>query len=631
MSLLFESLRLDEIQPTTNYTVREVSSRVDFTMLPLVHPVLGPILGVQDDGLTVYRGIPFAQIPRRFARSTLQTSLEGRWTLGGIFDATKAGPISIQPFESPRLDAGEQSIPTDLIAPEEGRNQSEHDCLNLTVYVPNPKADETAEGGAPVVKLPVLVFLHGGAFIWGSGDRSFYAPRTLLAQAIEADKPLILVTANYRLGALGYLHSPSARDSDGELLLPPNNGFHDQTVLFDWVKAYIAGFGGDPANITTIGQSAGAESLSIHNLLPKYADMPEAERPYRKSILFSGSLLCMPAMDPTQQHEREFVRIAKRLGSKTTGRTTTELAYDLINQADVNVFRDLGWHGTPCLETEMLPYREASLLTILGSGVNYRPRDTYYQPTKRWVQEQIVSSAKFDGGVTYHAVKSNKSRRQDHTRAFRQFAEKSLQPYVRPMSTIAEDLFDLYGIFLNTDDDDALRAINQLETDLSFILPTIYEAMGAARETAVQAPAQAVVSSAPSTKTYLQLWQLPTPFDGLLEPGKYANHTYDIVSFFGAFEDRLDITQQLVIREWRSKLIDFICLGGDAMGWKPWTEDDGHATVVDLDGMRTLGRDDYMGPRTRLGRLIAIGERINSRNGLDMLFDRVVRPYLFDS
>lgn len=596
-------------------------------MSTLDHPHLGPILGVRDEGLTVYRGIPFAKIPRRFARSTLQTSLEARWTLGGMFDATKSGPTSIQPFESPRLDAGEQSIPTDLIRPEEGRNQSEYDCLNLTVYVPNPKADETAEGGAPVAKLPVLIFLYGGAFIWGSGDRSFYAPETLLAQAIEADKPLILVTANYRLGALGYLHSPSARDGDGELLLPPNNGFHDQTVLFDWVKAYIAGFGGDQGNITTIGQSAGAESLSIHNLLPKYADIPEAERPYRRSILFSGSLLCMPSMIGSQ-HEREFVRIAKRLGSKTTGRTTTELAYDLIDQADVSVFRDLGWHGTPCLETEMLPYRKASLLTILGSGVNYLPRDTYCQPTKRWVQEQIVSSAKFDGGVTYHAVKSNKSRRQDHTRAFRELAEKHLR------QSIAEDLFDLYGIYLNTDDDAALRAINQLETDLSFILPTIYEAMGAAREGSCGVPIdiQHMLDGPPeTTRTYLQLWQLPTPFDGLLEPGKYANHTYDIVSFFGAFEDRLDITQQLVIREWRSKLIDFICLGGEAMGWKPWTEDDGHATVVDLDGMRTLGRDDYMGPRTRLGRLIAIGERIDPRHGLDMLFSRVVRPYLFDS
>jgi carboxylesterase type B len=109
-------------------------------MSTLDHPHLGPILGVRDEGLTVYRGIPFAHVPRRFARSTLQTSLEARWTLGGMFDATKAGPNSVQPFESPRLDAGEQSIPTDLIAPEEGRNQSEHDCLNLTVYVPKPKS-----------------------------------------------------------------------------------------------------------------------------------------------------------------------------------------------------------------------------------------------------------------------------------------------------------------------------------------------------------------------------------------------------------------------------------------------------------------------------------------------------------
>lgn len=616
-------------------------------MPPLEHPVLGPILGVEADGITSYRGIPFAHIPCRFARSVLQTSLEHRWTLGGIFDATRLGPTSIQPFHSPTQDAEEQSIPTDGIDLEEGRWQSEFDCLNLTVHVPSAKWGESTNESQ--TDLPVLVFLHGGAFIWGSGDRSFYDPATLLQQAVELNKPIILVTANYRLGALGFLHSPTAKSPDGELLLPPNNGFYDQRILFDWVSKYIAGFGGDPDNITTIGQSAGAESLSIHNMLASNAGM------YRRSILLSGSLMCMPAMSPVS-HEFEFKRIARQTGSKVTGRTSAELAYDLINQVEVDDFRDLGWHGVPCLETEIMPYSRATLATILGSSKDYNRNEVWGRSaTKRWVSEQIVSSAKFDGGVTYHAVKSDtsRSRRQDHNLAFRQLITYQLQRFdmERSPGAITEEILELYGIHADTDDDVTLRAINQLETDLSFILPTVYEAMAVEREglPAGKMDIQEISEAAPVTKTFLQLWQLPNPFDGLLEAGKYANHTYDIVSFFGAFEHRLDEAQRLVVREWRAKLIDFICFGGDATGWTPWTEKDGHAVIVDLDGIRNVTRDSYMGPRTRLGRLMAIGNRmgdvrrahqlanpalmlgpVDPVDGLDDLFRLVVRPYLFN-
>ena len=601
-------------------------------MTPLVHPALGPILGEENDGVVIYRGIPFASIPRRFARAVMQTSLETRWSDEGTFDATKPGPTSVQPFHSPYQDAVEQSIPTDVITAEEGKHQSEFDCLNLTVHVPT--LARTNDGG-PTGNLPVLVFLHGGAFIWGSGDRSFYDPKTLLRHAVEVGKPLILVTANYRLGALGFLHSSKAKDAEGELLLPPNNGFYDQRILFQWVKAYIEGFGGDPANITSIGQSAGAESLSIHNMLSVYAEMPSEERPYLRSIVFSGSLLCMPAMN-ADSHEFEFKRIANQFGSKLTGRTSAELAHYMINQVEVNEFRDLGWHGAPCLETEMLPYKAANLETILNSGATVSPVDNDgRRPTKRWVSEQIVSSAKFDGGVTYHAVKSDESRRHDHTRAFREWTIGALQRYdmERSPGSIADDIFALYGIHADTDDDTSLRAINQLETDLSFILPTIYEAMAAARDTSAKSKVdiQQIPSADPATKTYLQLWQLPNPFDGLLEAGRWANHTYDIVSFFGAFEDRLDVAQQLIVREWRAKLLDFISLGGDAMGWASWTESDGHATIIDLDGIRTVNKDRYLGPRTRLGQLVAIGERIDLFYGLDHLFEIIVRPYLFNN
>ena len=566
------------------------------------HPKLGKIRGTTNDDLTSFQGVPFARIPRRFARSTLLETLPSGADFAG-YDATRPGPSSIQSFDAVRNDPGEQSIPIDRISPDEGLHQSDLNCLNLNITVP------TFSLNGSVSMLPVLVFLHGGAFLVGAGDRSYYDPENFLRQALLSDppRPIILVTANYRLGTLGYLHSTSAKDKDGQPLIPPNNGFHDQARLFEWVKEFIKGFGGDPQNITTIGQSAGSESLGIHNLLSCYADKEQEDQPYRRSILFSGSLLCMPAMNP-EEHEQNFYEKAVQLGVAVNGRTSSEIAQDLIDNVDEDAFRELGWCGAPCLQTDMLPYPAATLDTILRVE-----QDKPMSGCRRWVPEQLISSAEFDGGVTYHLVKFDPTRSQAHGRNFRTLAFRSLP------STIVNQLLELYSIGEATDDDATLRAINQLETDLSFILPTIFEAMAA---------------EASKTKTYLQFWRLVNPFPGSfhsdsLEPGRYANHTYDIVALFGAFEDRLDEAQRCVVQKWRTRIIEFIHFGGQSSScWQEWTEEEGTATVVDLRGTRTVAKGEYLGPKTRLGKLLKLGEQLHPVEGLDRIFSEVVRPYL---
>lgn len=79
-----------------------------------------------------------------------------------------------------------------------------------------------------------------------------------MQHAIKKGKPAIFVAINYRLGALGFWH---VRTKCG--IVPENNGLHDQIVALQWVQASVSGFGGDPNNVTTLGQSAGGESLSI--------------------------------------------------------------------------------------------------------------------------------------------------------------------------------------------------------------------------------------------------------------------------------------------------------------------------------------------------------------------------------
>lgn len=173
-----------------------------------------------EDGLTAYRGIPYARAAR-FAPPEPAPP----WT--GVRDATRHGPMSPQPPFRPGSVTGEPPP-----AP-----QSE-DCLNLTVLT----------SGTAGPKKPVLVWIHGGAYVTGSAAMQFYQGRRLAAEG-----EVVFVGINYRLGALGYLKL------DG--VSPGNLGLLDQIAALRWVRDNIEAFGGDPAAVTVVGQSAGAHSI----------------------------------------------------------------------------------------------------------------------------------------------------------------------------------------------------------------------------------------------------------------------------------------------------------------------------------------------------------------------------------
>lgn len=121
------------------------------------------------------------------------------------------------------------------------------DCLHLNVYTPHlPK--QSADK-----KLPVMIWVHGGGFMAGSGDSDFYSPEYIVQEDV------IVVTINYRLGALGFLYLPQEGISG-------NAGLKDQVLAFKWVNENIEKFGGDPNNVTLFGESAGGSSIHIHTL-----------------------------------------------------------------------------------------------------------------------------------------------------------------------------------------------------------------------------------------------------------------------------------------------------------------------------------------------------------------------------
>nr|CAD7589859.1 unnamed protein product [Timema genevievae] len=141
------------------------------------------------------------------------------------------------------------------------------DCLYINVYSPQlPSGNETNS------LLPVMVWIHGGGFNVGSGSPSLYGPGFLL------EKEILLVTFNYRLGALGFLGL-----SHSEVSL--NNGLKDQRAALRWVQQNIERFGGDPARVTLFGESAGGVSVEYQLISPSTSGL------FQRAISGSGSVL----------------------------------------------------------------------------------------------------------------------------------------------------------------------------------------------------------------------------------------------------------------------------------------------------------------------------------------------------
>ena len=208
-----------------------------------VETTAGVLRGARENGIAVFRCVPYAAAPVGDLRFS-PPQPPPAWN--GVRDATTDGPIA--PQGRSRL----AHIMGDFECP-----QSE-DCLTLTIWTPAPDG----------AKRPVLVWIHGGAFSSGAGSLPWYS-----GERFAANGGMVVVSINYRLGALGFLCLPGV--SEGNL------GLLDQLAALDYVRANIAAFGGDPENVTVAGQSAGAAAIVI------LMTMPRAGGLFRRAILQS--------------------------------------------------------------------------------------------------------------------------------------------------------------------------------------------------------------------------------------------------------------------------------------------------------------------------------------------------------
>ena len=212
------------------------------------------------------------RLPGTAAYKGIRYATAGRWeypkqvtSWEGIYDATRYGNCSYQP----RAFYNEEEVPEKAFYYNEFRKGETYtyseDCLFLNVFTP-----DTAREGE---KLPVLVYIHGGGFTGGCGhEKHFDGP-------VWCTKGVIGVTLNYRLGPLGFVCLPELKQEAG---FTGNYGLYDQLTAIQWVRDNIAAFGGDPENITIMGQSAGAMSVQQHCLSPLSDGL------FQKAVMSSG-------------------------------------------------------------------------------------------------------------------------------------------------------------------------------------------------------------------------------------------------------------------------------------------------------------------------------------------------------
>ncbi|XP_015680989.1 cholinesterase [Protobothrops mucrosquamatus] len=235
----------------------------------------GPIKGKQFlaglGSVTAFLGIPYAEPP--VGKLRLQKPLPHQpWNQ--TLETTSFGNSCPQ-----FIFAGEPEA--EIWSPKTPLSE---DCLSLNIWVPHPQ---------PSSLVPILIWIHGGGYLGGTSSVDVFNGASLAA--IEN---VIVVTINYRLGALGFLYLPPAA--------PGNLGLWDQQLALKWIKENAAAFGGDPSRVTIVGQSVGGASVNFHLLAPKSQDL------FAQAVIQSGAASAFWAWRSPEEAKRlslEFVHL----------------------------------------------------------------------------------------------------------------------------------------------------------------------------------------------------------------------------------------------------------------------------------------------------------------------------------
>jgi len=278
-----------------------------------------------------YQGVPFAKPPVGDLRFEAPQEIEEPWE--GIYDCTKTAPMPAQDKEW--HDQVDKYLPV-MNEFFEDFSETSEDCLYLNVYTNNPTF---------MANMPVLVFVHGGGWLMG-GSASYPA------SVITSLQDVVVVILSYRVNALGFISMGKGTK------YPGNNGFLDQVMGLKWVKQNIRNFGGDPDNITLMGESSGSISVGYHMLSPLSKDL------FHKAVSSSGTAnfpaLAMTNPEATTKafldalkiHDEDVNEAMKKLKA---------VPFQRIMRATRDMWKKMMFFG-PCVDGVFLPEKPTTLI-----------------------------------------------------------------------------------------------------------------------------------------------------------------------------------------------------------------------------------------------------------------------------
>ena len=303
-------------------------------MAPTAELSSGRLIGSAKGTLCVFRGVPFARAPVGSLRFAAPRPPEP-WT--GVRETTAFGPAAVQSAIDVNYVPG--------FSLWEGIGATSEDCLTLNVWTPGLTG-----------RRPVVVWLHGGAFLKGAGSQALYGGAP---PARRGD--VVVITANYRLGVFGFLGLDDDR-------FAANAGLLDQVAVLEWVAEHAGVFGGDPGNVTVMGESAGAVSVAALMTSPRTAGR------FHRAVAQSGAGRRLPPaanVGPDLSAAELADRLLARLGlDRSRAGELFELPADRLLAAQVAVSvdvrrNDIGAGFQPWVDGDVLP---AQPMDGLGAG-----------------------------------------------------------------------------------------------------------------------------------------------------------------------------------------------------------------------------------------------------------------------
>ncbi|XP_032426156.1 bile salt-activated lipase-like [Xiphophorus hellerii] len=417
--------------------------------------------------MDVFKGIPFADMPGRFEKPKSHPGWSG--TLKATQFRDKC--LQLNPFMT-------------IVSGNE-------DCLYLNIWVPHI--------GSVASNMPVMVWIYGGAFMFGeSFGANFMGTHLYNGQELAERGNVIVVTLGYRVGTLGFL-------SAGDSTLPGNYGLWDQQAAIAWVHRNIQAFGGDPSNITVFGESAGGASVSFQTLTPHNKGL------IRRAITQSGVALCPWSVN---RNPRKY---AEEVALKVNCPTDSGMA-DCLKMTDPEVLTKAGTVSLTSSPDD--PFVDNLALTPVIDG-DFLPDDPSNLFHNTADIDYMAGANDMDGHIfTFYDVPSINS---PLTFTSVDEIKRLMGAFTKEKGTLGfENGFSTYTLDWgsNPSQETIKKTAVAIETDYIFLIPT-------------QAALYLHASNAGTGRTYSYLFSEPNRLGIYNKPWLGADHADDLQYVFG--------------------------------------------------------------------------------------------------